>query len=394
MRYTLTSRCRGCHASAAGFLPVLAMEPMPLAGMFCRTVAEAEEAAVFPLTWVRCTGCGAVQVAEDIPDGHLFGEYNYASSTVPGLVRHFAGFVDELAGFHGTDRPLTYLEIGCNDGVLLRRLPSAWRRVGVDPSDVARRGAEAGDWELINLPFTPEVVRAHGLEGRVDAMSGSNCLAHISDLREVFAGAALALKPGGHLWVEVHDLAATLRGGQWDTIYHEHKLEWSEPALVRCLARLGFVHEATRRLPLHGGLLRARFRREAGPQPMPEGAGDPEPGLTDLRVAYARRAETPAARELSRLLESGRRISAYGAAGRANVYLNQMRHLRFAHIVDEAPLRAGKFIPRTATPIVRPEALVELPSAACLITAWNYREDIIRKNPAHAGMWLTAFEDV
>jgi hypothetical protein len=70
-----------------------------------------------------------------------------------------------------------------------------------------------------------------------------------------------------------------------------------------------------------------------------------------------------------------------------------MSALRFDYIVDEAPLRINKFIPRVATPILPRAALQEKPAEACLITAWTYREDIIKKNSQHKGAWLTAFQE-
>ncbi len=366
------------------------MEPMPLAGMFCRSGELAAAAPCFPLTWVQCRSCGLVQVLEDVADHLLYSEYNYASSTVPGLVRHFTGFALELASRYPASG-LTYLEIGCNDGVLLRQLPTAWRRIGVDPSDVALRGSQGAGHELINAPFSADVVRNAGLEGKVDVISGSNCLAHISDIRRVFEAAALALRIGGHFWIEVHDLRATLNGEQWDTIYHEHKAEWGEAALLRCLAPLGFAWESTEQLPLHGGLLRVRVRRESGPQPLPPLPGEIRDGVTRLASAYRARRDRPVVRRLLDLRDRGQTIAAYGASGRANVYLNQIPELGFAYIIDESPLRCGRFIPRLGTPIVPPARLLEQPAAACLVTAWNYAADIVRKNPGHHRAWLTAF---
>jgi hypothetical protein len=231
------------------------------------------------------------------------------------------------------------------------------------------------------------------MEGALDVISGSNCLAHISNLYEVFSGAALALKPGGHFWVEVHDLLALLRGCQWDTIYHEHRAEWSEGALRRCLALHGFEAVETYRLPMHGGALRSLFRRTDQRHPLASKSPQPEPEMASLRHAYEKRSETPAAEQLLALQAQGQRIAAYGAAGRANVYLNQLPELRFCYIVDESPLRMNKFIPCVGTPVVPPNQLQHQPADACLITAWNYRDDIIGKNPEHAGAWLTAFGD-
>src|SRR5438105_11161625 len=98
------------------------MDPMPLAGLFCRTRDEAHAAPVFPLTWIRCGACGLVQVLEDVSDDILFQEYSYASSSVGGLVRHFEEYADFLAQRYGGSSAIALLEIGCNDGVLLRRL--------------------------------------------------------------------------------------------------------------------------------------------------------------------------------------------------------------------------------------------------------------------------------
>lgn len=366
------------------------MEPMPLAGMFCATKEEALRAPVFPLTWVHCDVCGLVQVREDVSDSYLFSKYNYSSSTVGGLVRHFEGYAEFLSErYKGS--AITLLEIGCNDGVLLNRLPSSWRLLGCDPSDVAAAAAKDARYDFLHRPFNLEAVSGNNLENSIDVVTGSNCLAHISDLKGVFEAVWRALRTGGQLWIEVHDLNALLDGAQWDTIYHEHKVEWSEDSLKQVLGRVGFTHRETLRTPMHGGALRICFEKGNDRASLPPSAVAVPSGLATLRRAYESRYETSAARELLELSRRGEKFAAYGAAGRANVYLNQMKELRFDYIVDESPLRMNKYIPQVATPIVAPSTLQENPVPACLVTAWNYRDDIVRKNPGHKGRWLTAF---
>ena len=98
------------------------MDPMPLAGQFCSDSREALGAHCLPLSWVLCHHCGLVQVVEDVDESILFRRYNYASSTVSGLVKHFENYASHLVAAYGTS-PIRILEIGCNDGVLLRRFP-------------------------------------------------------------------------------------------------------------------------------------------------------------------------------------------------------------------------------------------------------------------------------
>jgi len=392
MDYTEIKSCRGCHAGNAELEAVLEMSPMPLAGQFCATKEDALTASAYPLTWVQCRNCGLVQALEDVRDDLLFSKYNYASSTVGGLVRHFEGYASFLGERFGESEEISLAEIGCNDGVLLSKLPDDWRLTGVDPSDVAKSAAEGqSHYELLNEAWSADRVRELGWENRYNVITGSNCLAHITDLRDVFEGVALALKPGGEFWIEVHDLAATLSGAQWDTIYHEHKAEWSEDALRRCLAPLGLALRETHRLPLHGGLLRCGFEKTGQADVSSSKTTDSAPGLAALANAYSRRREHASVQKLLAAKSAGQTIAAYGAAGRANVFLNQIPELEPAYIVDESPLRAGKFLPRVATPVVGRERLAEEHASHCLVTAWNYLDDIVEKNPDYQGEWLTAF---
>jgi len=386
LTFTLVTKCRGCHASSTLLREVFCMAPMPLAGEFSITEAEARSAAIYPLTWVECDNCELVQVLEDLSDEALFKTYNYASSTVGGLVRHFMDYAKWLVARYGSDARRV-LEIGCNDGVLLKQLPLSWDCIGVDPSDVAARGKTEG-YELVNEPFTHALGASSDFRESVDVITGSNCLGHISDLLDVFRGANAALRPGGELVIEVHDLDVTLSTGQWDTIYHEHKAEWSDRSLARCLGPLGFSLVTKERLPLHGGLLRAVFRKGGRETP----AVSTSKNSYDLLAgAYRHRRSTTPYRRLTDAVEKGRMIAAYGAAGRANVWLNQLPELPFEYIVDESPLRAGKFIPRVATPIVGRDHLKLHPPDACLITAWNYAADIHAKNDGYRGEWLQTF---
>jgi len=383
--FTNIERCRGCHGT--GFREILRMEPMPLAGQFCPTLEEARSATRYPLTWLECERCSLVQVEEDVDDRAMFDRYNYASSSVPGLVRHFESYSRWLQDKLGEREAREVLEIGCNDGVLLSRLPSRWRRVGVDPSDVAAR-VEGRSFELVQAPFTATLARDVAGRGTFDLVTGSNCLAHIHDLKDVFEGVHTVLKPGGLFVLEVHDLDATLDGAQWDTIYHEHKVEWSVSSLRNCLAPLGFRFAAVERLALHGGLLRAVFvKAERDKETVPSNAN-----FGELRRAYLERRNAAVYRRLLQQLTANRRVVAYGAAGRANVWLNQHPELAFEYIVDDAPLRMNKFIPCVATPIVPSSWVATSVPDSIVITAWNHARDIRAKHPDYTGEWLQTFD--
>ena len=58
-------------------------------------------------------------------------------------------------------------------------------------------------------------------------------------------------------------------------------------------------------------------------------------------------------------------------------------------VVDASPLRAGKLMPGTHSPIVFPEAMRKRPPDVCFVTAWNYVDHIRAKETWFEGMWST-----
>lgn len=362
--------CKGCGSSS--FQAVFKMDPMPLAGGFTRTREEALATKKIPLTWLQCLSCELVQVQEDVPDELLYRNYCYASSSIGALREHFIDYSIFLTEKFGTS-PINVLEIGCNDGVLLRRLPATWRCIGVDPSDVAA-DAEPGNYELVNEPFSSAMEFVD-----FDLVLASNCLAHITNIQDVVKAAANALKPDGQFWVEVHDLDSTLLQGQWDTIYHEHKVEYNLASLCRTVESYGLRLLEVTKLPLHGGLIRAGFVKANTSSFV---------ARDSVHYTFDLLSEMYKNRRLTTLYHAliGKKLIAYGASGRATVWFNQFPELEFQAVIDDSPLRQGKFIPGVGWPIVPWSECPE--GEAILITAWNYADAIQGKHPEYDGKWL------
>jgi SAM-dependent methyltransferase len=358
--------CRACRSDRLD--DVFSMDPMPLAGAFAATAEEARAMPKYPLAWLLCNDCGLVNVAPDIPDDLIYSTYSYAASTVPALVRHHTRLASVLIDRYREH--ISLLEIGGNDGVLLNQLPRDWQLLNVDPSDVARKSWNHEQYDLADDPFV-EFADSQ-IDESYDVVTSSNAFAHFSDIAGTLDEVARVLRPGGEFWVEVHDLNATVRSGQWDTIYHEHKVEWSIGSLVENVQSRGLGLREYHRLPLHGGLLRAVFTKG----PSTEFEFTTQPDFTNLRDTY---------RDRSIDLPEG--SWAYGAAARATVYLNQV-DTGVEAVVDGSPLRQGKFIPGTGTPILAPSQFGDPP--ATLITAWNHADDIKASHPDY-DRWVTAW---
>jgi hypothetical protein len=96
---------------------------------------------------------------------------------------------------------------------------------------------------------------------------------------------------------------------------------------------------------------------------------------------------------LSRLSKTSR-IWGYGAAGKATLWVNACKLDYLEAMVDASPLRAGRLMPGTHTPIVFPDKLRANPPDYIFITAWNYA-DVIRANESwFKGIWVTPLPDM
>jgi len=344
-------KCRACDGSVLE--TVFVMAPIPIAGDFKATRDEALQAPTYPLDWRRCFDCGLVSVWPDIePD---WRHYSYHASDVPALRRHHKDFARWLA-----DRfaPKVHIDIGGNDGVLTSQVP--WPAVNIDPSDAWQGPGH-------NEPFTLALAQALP---KADLVTASNSMAHFAGIADALDGIRHVLRPSGAFVMEVHDLDATLAGHQWDTIYHEHAVEWDEDSL----AVAGLIHglrlDDIERLDLHGGLLRATFRPTIASRP----DTGPRRDFAGLQRAYDE-AEAPDLPDGS---------VAYGAAARATVYLNRTRP-NIVAVIDGSPRRHGRWVPGLGIPVLPPEDFGHPPAA--LITAIGHEDDIKQRHPGY-GRWV------
>jgi len=370
---------------------------MPLAGGFLDGPGAAANEVLYPLPVHVCGDCALVQIVDPIDPAILFQDYSFSASTIPGLVAHFDTYATWLRErFH----PRTVVEFGCNDGVLLRPLTKLGIvAVGVDLSNNIGEIARAEGHDVVTAGFTPEIARqVRDRVGPADVVTGSNSFAHNADPGTLLAAADVALGPEGRLCLEVMYAADLFEQLQWDTLYHEHLTFYGLSQLGRLLGRNGFAIEHAERLPMHGGSLRvvaARFGRAVRDSTVDElDAFETRLGITGATGwhEFSRRARRTIDIVASVLgdLRDAHGMWGYGAAGKATMWVNACGLDFLEAVVDASPLRAGKLMPGTHTPIVLPEQFRQAePPSIVLVTAWNYLDAIRRNESWYGGLWVT-----
>lgn len=394
----MRTNCRACNS--VKLHSILDLGPLPLAGAFLVSPDAFASEKLYRLEVHCCGSCGLVQVLDAVDPDVLFQGYSFSSSTIKSLVDHFAAYAQWLSA---RLKLRTAVEFGCNDGVLLTALKKIGiKATGVDVSKNITELARGKGLDVITGCFNSDVARSIRKRiGPVDVVTGSNVFAHNDHPERLLEAASVLLSDDGYLCLELMYAGDLLDQLQWDTLYHEHLTFYTLSTLRTLLSRYGFHVADAERLPMHGGSLRICASRK----PKPAGVGvekilqyEQEKRLGEVqtwqRFACESLRRIGIVKDVFQSLQRHHRIWAYGAAGRATMWVNACHMDYLGGVVDTSSLRAGKFMPGTHTPIIFPEGFKAASPDYVFITAWNYADSICSKEKWFKGTWSVPLPDL
>jgi hypothetical protein len=158
---------------------------------------------------------------------------------------------------------------------------------------------------------------------------------------------------------------------------------FSEMTLRRMVESEGFAFVECSTTPMHGGALRLVCRRQ-------EGDFETAPTLDNAeRIDGSQFAATieRCADDVRSAKSQYGSLDGYGAAGRAQMFVNMTRTADcFAQVFDDSSFRQNRYIVGTDVPI-RPFSSPR--GRACIILAWNYAAPIAERIRDHYEETLT-----
>ena len=226
MKFYTRRRCRLCDSFH--LTTVVDLEYTPLANEFVSQEQLAENPEwlkdEFPLYLAECVVCGHIQLPVVVDPERLFSNYVYVSGTSPVFVKHFENYAETILSRIDVSDSKLVVDIGSNDGTLLRFFKQAGARVlGIDPAKgIAKKATEEGitTWAR----FFDDVACSDVLStsGSASVVVANNVFAHIDDLRSTAERIKRLLCSSGIFVFEVSYLLDVCQNTLFDTIYHEH----------------------------------------------------------------------------------------------------------------------------------------------------------------------------
>src|SRR6266496_3885067 len=256
--------CRLCDAKE--LLPGLSLQPTPIGDDYVSADRQDLPTEHFNLDLYRCARCGQVQLRDVVSPDLLYASFPYVTSVSVGLPEHFRRFAEEVIQTHGIARQSLVVEIGSNEGPMLRAFQERGCRVlGVEPAtEIARAATQAGVPTMARY-FTRELAgEIRQTHGPATAVAANNVLANIDDLAAVVAGIQLLLAPEGILVLETSYWGDVVNKNLIDTIYHEHLSYFSVSPLNAFFQRHGLEVIDSEWNSNKGGSIRLTSQRTGG----------------------------------------------------------------------------------------------------------------------------------
>ena len=390
------STCSGCGGD--DLKQFLDLGASPIADAY--TMSPEAHADRHPLQVGVCGDCRLVQLLDVVAHDVLFGTgYSfYTSASAPLSAYHERYAADVIDRIHVTGSLV--VEVGCNDGDLLRHFASAGADVlGIDPATGPLSVAAERGLRTLNEPFGAELAEQILDErGPARLVVANHVLAHVADASDVLRGISTLLAKDGTAMVEVQYLPDLLVNNAFDLVYHEHRNFFSLTTLARAVELHGLHVQAAELTDRQGGSLRVTLGRAA----VRSGSVDRLRATETWLESYSAydgmqgRAERVRARLLQLLASEvgdGRVVAGYGAPAKATTLFNfcgiGADTVRF--VTDSTPAKQRRYIPGTGIQILPPDAISIDDVDTFLLLAWNYLPQILRNHAGWSGRWIVPF---
>jgi SAM-dependent methyltransferase len=386
--------CRLCGESHLEIAFQLA--PTPPADAYVPAEKLEELQQTYPLALFFCNHCGHLQLADVIDPEILFRDYIYETESSPGLVEHFRKYAEEVTAFLNPKEDDLVIDIGSNDGTLLRFFQGkGMRALGIDPArEIAGKATSSG---IETLPefFTSDLAKQlRQRYGAAAVVTANNVFAHADHLADMADGIHDLLAPDGVFVFEVSYLADLIENRVFDFIYHEHLCYHAVKPLVNFFR----LHEMdlirVDRIPTKGGSIRGMAQRLEGHRPVDISVSElltleDQLGLQDAETFKRFAGEIDAIKDtvlgFTRDLKGrGKTIAGYGASatGTTLVYHFELGDL-LSFIVDDNPERQGLFSPGYHIPVLPPRTIYERRPDHIVVLAWRFYEPILKRHQAY-----------
>ena len=382
------TRCLACDSD--DIHTALDLGQQPLANSYKDSVDEPE--ARYPLGVRLCHDCFHLQLSHTVDPAIIYKNYLYATGTnqtIRDYCEWFANFCLEAC-----TEVRTVLDIGCNDGTQLDYFKALGvDTYGIDPAENLHDRNSKNHTVVCDF-FGPSAVEQLK-KVNYDVIVAQNVCAHNPDPHGFVKTCSKLMTDDTVLFIQTSQADMVLHN-EFDTIYHEHVNFFNANSMNELAQRVGLYLIDVIKTPIHGNIYIFVLSKQQVNQHRVQNIIDLEDSYGLSNVNTYDRWNKIVHSNVNQLISTinqyrrqGFTLVGYGAAAKGNTLLN-FADIQLDVIVDDNPLKQGKFTPGTGVPIVSIDYLEKQSEDARLLfvpLAWNFFKEIkskiqsVRSNP-------------
>jgi len=382
-------KCRMCDSTK--FVSVINLGKQPLVNSLIKKKDLKKKEFIFPLHVKQCVKCKLVQLVEIIDANEIYKnvDYLYFSSDMPGLDKYFKPYAEDIKK-RFLNKNDFLIEIGCNDGIMLKYFKKNYKVLGIDPATNVVLRALKNNIPVLPLFFTDNIAKKIKNEwGEAKLIYGNNCIAHLNDIRDLISGVKKLLHKNGVFILECNYWGGMVEKTNYSLIYHDHYSYFSIQVWEKFLKNYKMKVFDSLVTPAQGGSLRlfiCKDNRKSTKRKELLIQKEIKTKLNTFKTSekYKKNVELISKNLFNLITEikkDNKKIAGYGAAAKGMTILQTSKigkkHLDY--FVDDSPAKQGYFTPIEQIPIIsRKEAANKLPDYF-IILAPNYSDIIIRR---------------
>jgi cyclopropane fatty-acyl-phospholipid synthase-like methyltransferase len=367
MKYTTRKACRVCGSKK--------LEPiLSLGSLYVSTFVKSKKDKVIkaPLELIFCENCTLLQLKHTAPQELLYsGHYWYRSGINPVIVRDLKEIVQVAQKLVRLKKGDIALDIGANDGTLLKYYSKNLVRVGCEPAS-----------NLINelRQVTPDVIydfwnyklwqKQFGKK-KAKVITAIGMFYDMEDPSQFIRDAAKALDEKGVFIAQLMCLRPMLEKNDIGNICHEHLEYYSYESLKYLFEKNGLEIFKVEENDINGGSYRLFARHYK------KGSVDFKEKFTkkDYKDFYKRIKENKKAclSFIKQEVKKGKKVYVYGASTKGNTILQYygLNNKLIKGAADKDPEKWGKFTVGTYIPIIS-EAEARKEADYFLVLPWAF----------------------
>lgn len=385
----VVSSCQVCNNK--NLYSIIFLGYMPPVNTMPKIGSKPKEQPSYPAQLLYCKKCYLVQLGLIVDPTILFPEsYPYTSGTTKVLRDNFSELYDEVSKFGFLDKENLIVDIGSNDGTLLKNFKGKYRVVGIAPEDIVKLAIKDGIPTIQDYFNSKSVEKILKKYGKAKLVTAANVFAHIERPHEVISNIKKILEKDGVFISENHYLYPLIKDVQYDTIYHEHLRYYS----LHSLRSLFKMHDLeifhAKEIPSHGGSIRVYAARK-GLYPVQKSVAkqlikEKDTVTTIKSFQLFRKKVIESKLDLYKLVNGikkrNERIYGISAPSRGTTLINYLGigdgiidkivEIRGSH-------KIGLYIPGTLIPVVDEEELFKDQPEYAFLLSWHISDELIPK---------------